>query len=90
MFKRPFTAIYQTVSGITEAKVIDVPCGKEAAAAYANDILPGVHVVAMIPGVHADNTYTYDAPGSFINMPRPTKPAIDPGGPWPENLPPGF
>ncbi len=80
MFKRPFTAICQKY-GQTKAIAVDVPDGKDTAIAAAKEQLPDENIIALIPGQHAPNVYTYDA--------EPPKPA-SPGGPWPENLPPGF
>ena len=82
MYKRPFTAICQK-SGRTKAIAIDVPDGKDKALACAKEQLPDENIIALIPGQHARNVYTYDA------SPK-TEHAVDPGGPWPENLPPGF
>ena len=90
MFKRPFTAICQTISGITEAVVVEVPNGERDALAASKEQLPNKHIVALIPGIHADHAYTFDAPGSYIRLPVPSNPAGDSSGPWPENLPPGF
>ena len=84
MYKRPFTAICQKY-GQTKAMSVDVPDGKENALESAKEQLPDQNIVALIPGQHARNVYTYDAYSS-----KEKEPASDPGGPWPENLPPGF
>jgi hypothetical protein len=83
MFKRPFTAICQK-HGQTKAIAIDVPDGKDKALEAAMEQLPDQDIVALIPGQHAPNIYTYDA-GAGKEKTDP-----DPGGPWPTNLPPGF
>ena len=82
MYKRPFTAICQK-HGQTTAVSVDVPDGKDNALAAAKEQLPHENIIALIPGMHARNAYTYDA--------SPDKEtAVSPGGPWPTNLPPGF
>ena len=82
MFKRPFTAICQKY-GRTKAIAVDVPDGRDKALEVAKEQLPDENIIALIPGLHARNTYTYDAC-------PPKEKAVDPGGPWPTNLPPGF
>lgn len=84
MYKRPFTAICQKY-GETKAVSVDVPDGKENALASAKEQLPDQNIVALIPGQHARNVYTYDHPSNNV-----VRPDTNPGGPWPENLPPGF
>ena len=84
MYKRPFTAICQKY-GETKAVSVDVPDGKENALASAKEQLPDQNIIALIPGQHARNVYTYDHPSNDV-VRTDTKPA----GPWPENLPPGF
>ena len=83
MFKRPFTAICQK-HGHTKAIAIDVPDGKDKALEAAMEQRPDQDIVALIPGQHAPNVYTYDAGAGK------EKTNSDPGGPWPTNLPPGF
>ena len=80
MFKRPFTAICQKY-GRTKAIAVDVPDGRDKAIEAAKEQLPDEIIIALIPGQHAPNVYTYNAEPS---------PPVSPGGPWPENLPPGF
>ena len=82
MYKRPFTAICQKY-GQTKAVPVDVPDGKDSALASAKEQLPDQNIIALIPGQHARNVYTYDAYSDRDS-------SNDPGGPWPENLPPGF
>lgn len=81
MFRRPFTAICQKY-GQTKAIAVDVPDGKDKALESAKEQLPDENIIALIPGQHAPNVYTYDA--------KPVKKESSQGGPWPENLPPGF
>ena len=82
MYKRPFTAICQKY-GQTKAVPVDLPDGKDNALESAKEQLPDQNIIALIPGQHARNIYTYDAYPDRDNT-------TDPGGPWPENLPPGF
>ena len=83
MFKRPYTCIFSTKDG-SSACTIDAPDGADRALEAARESLPdAIEIHAMIPGVHADHTYTY---------PRKTKKEYvsNQSGPWPDNLPPGF
>ena len=82
MYKRPFTAICQKY-GQTKAVPVDLPDGKDKALESAKEQLPDQKIIALIPGQHARNVYTYDAYPDRDNT-------NDPGGPWPTNLPPGF
>ena len=83
MFTRPFTAICQK-SGETKALQISIPDGKEKALEAAKELLPDQNIIALIPGQHAPNVYTYDAQSSKDNV------SVDTGGPWPDNCVPGF
>jgi hypothetical protein len=84
MYKRPFTAICQK-SGRTKAISIDVPDGKDKALEAAKEQLPDENIIALIPGQHARNVYTYNAEGMATK-----KPAAELADVWPTNLPPGF
>jgi len=84
MFNRPYTAICQNSNGFTSAISIDAPDGHDKARAAVKDKYPDLQVVAMIPGVHSGHAYVYDSP-AVVPYPK-----SDSGGPWPENLPPGF
>ena len=86
MFKRPFTAICQR-HGQTKAIAVDVPDGKDLAFESAKEQLPHENIIALIPGQHAPNVYTYDVKRTG---PDSDFCASSPGGPWPTNLPPGF
>ena len=85
MFKRPFTAICQKY-GETKAIAVDVPDGKDKALESAKEQLPDENIIALIPGQHARNIYTYNAEG----MANSKKPYPELGDVWPTNLPPGF
>ncbi len=84
MFKRPFTAICQKY-GETKAIAVDVPDGKDKALESAKEQLPDENIIALIPGQHAPNVYTYDTESQ-----KSVKKVSNQSGPWPENLPPGF
>ena len=60
MYKRPFTAICQKY-GQTKAVPVDLPDGKDNALESAKEQLPDQKIIALIPGQHARNIYTYDA-----------------------------
>ena len=83
MYKRPFTAICLRY-GKTTAITVDVPDGKDQALEAAKKALPGQDIVALIPGLHTPNVYTYNS------YPPPVDLAVDSGGPWPDNITPGF
>ena len=84
MFRRPFTAICQKY-GETTAVPVDVPDGKDKALEAAQEQLPDQNIIALIPGQHAPNVYTYDAHTSKVSTPK-----ADTTGPWPDNCVPGF
>ena len=85
MFKRPYTCIFSISDGSSSACIVDAPDGQDQALEAAKEALPdAVAIHAMIPGVHDGHTYTY-------NDSRPKKGYESAqGGPWPDNLPPGF
>ena len=83
MYKRPFTAICQKY-GQTKAITVDIPDGKDKALEAAREQLPDQDIIALIPGKHAPNTYTYNAGEDKPYV------AVDSGGPWPDNCTPGF
>jgi len=82
MFKRPFTCVFKGSGGVA-ACIIEAPDGAERAHEVAQEKLPRAEIIAMIPGIHAAHMYTY-------NEPRKATTLSEPGGPWPDNLPPGF
>ena len=84
MFKRPYTCIFSISDGSSSACIVDAPDGADKALEAAKEALPDASVIhAMIPGIHDGHTYTYkDEPAKNHSH--------SPGGPWPENLPPGF
>jgi len=88
MFKRPFTAICRDYDGTTTAMAVDVPDGRQPAYDAAQEKFPNLQIVAMIPGAHAGHTHVYDSEPPTGGASRVE--FGDCGGPWPENLPPGF
>ena len=83
MFSRPYTCIFSISDGSSSACIVNAPDGEDGALEAAKAALPDASVIhAMIPGIHDGHTYTYNKPVKNYDA--------DPGGPWPENLPPGF
>jgi hypothetical protein len=81
MFKRPFTCIYKQ-SGATGVVTVDASTGQDNALAAAKEQLPGATIIAMVPGMHADYTYTYSDDVRCV--------VTEPPAAWPENITPGF
>jgi len=64
MYLRPYTAVLATGKKI---RVVDInaPVGKDDAHKAVSDRFPKENLVALIPGVHADHSFTY-CPGSEL------------------------
>ena len=60
MFRRPFTCIFKSESG-TSACIVNAPDAPAKAREAAEEKLPGAEIIAMIPGIHANHTYTYSS-----------------------------
>ena len=84
LFNRPYTCIFSIANGTSSACIVNAPDGADRALEAAKQALPeAVAIHAMIPGVHDGHTYTYQSKSKKQYVSKQ-------GGPWPENLPPGF
>ena len=60
MSSRPYTIIL--IDGtVTVVENIDAPLGKQAAYDYASKAYPDKQILALIPGTHANHSYTYNS-----------------------------
>ena len=83
MFKRPYTCIFSITGAGSSACIVEAPDSPEEALREAKKALPEASTIhAMIPGMHAGHTYTYN------DTVKPVNPSQE--SPWPDNLPPGF